>query len=493
MRAYCKKMFAGLMLALGLMLFSVCAQATDTDWQNTDKVVMRITARSGNSEVQIPVYAQESYWYGYNFWVEAGYDLLLASQTATVSVYVEVLDPSIILADSLQYQKSLKMEKTSTGYMSNIESAVNFQYRSGDHTENGTLTYAINAHVLKLSVDNLYLTVGKTGFRPSKNNYLPIQVNLSVEAFNSLDSYYSQSGKCYLRLRVLNKKNKYVFTKSYEVSGSGYLRFHWDGKAVKKNTAKVKAGSYVPNGTYKVEAYLYYQKASGQSYMDAVKPAKATKSFKVSSKAPKGEDGLAKGTELPIYTGYSEVDYMAEQMLKEAGVKTKDSADTKVRKIYHYMTVYFKHVHSGEKTPKAHFNLTKAKTKNAVKKFAAAAQKKYKNKKILYSYGVSPYYGRMGLENHMDTRSGVCDNHAEIFAVLCQHAGINAGVCQGYYLNLNGTKAGHAWNYAVVNGRTWYYDVDVEIQNYRKGQGDYYWYKKTKSQAVKNHKFVNTY
>ncbi|MCD8077335.1 MAG: hypothetical protein LUE63_02955 [Lachnospiraceae bacterium] len=79
--------------------------------------------------------------------------------------------------------------------------------------------------------------------------------------------------------------------------------------------------------------------------------------------------------------------------------------------------------------------------------------------------------------------------NAAIFQILCNHVGVEAGICSGYYLNRNGTTAGHSWNCAVVNGVTYYYDVDVEIQNYGKGQGDYYWYKKTKSQSKKNHQY----
>ena len=41
----------------------------------------------------------------------------------------------------------------------------------------------------------------------------------------------------------------------------------------------------------------------------------------------------------------------------------------------------------------------------------------------------------------------------------------------------------------TVNGKKYYYDVDVEIQNYGNGQGDYYWYKKTLSEAKKTHVF----
>lgn len=79
----------------------------------------------------------------------------------------------------------------------------------------------------------------------------------------------------------------------------------------------------------------------------------------------------------------------------------------------------------------------------------------------------------------MQKRGGVCSDQAEIFAILCRHVGVDAGVCNGYYKNLDGSTPGHSWNYAVVNGRKYYYDVDIEIQNYGKGQGDYYWYKDT--------------
>jgi len=33
------------------------------------------------------------------------------------------------------------------------------------------------------------------------------------------------------------------------------------------------------------------------------------------------------------------------------------------------------------------------------------------------------------------------------------------------------------------------YDVDVEIQNLGKGQGDYYWFQKTRQEAEKTHEF----
>jgi hypothetical protein len=54
---------------------------------------------------------------------------------------------------------------------------------------------------------------------------------------------------------------------------------------------------------------------------------------------------------------------------------------------------------------------------------------------------------------------------------------------------MDGSRPGHSWNYAIIDGTKWYYDVDVEIQNYGKGQGDYYWYRKSRTEAEKTHAF----
>ena len=45
------------------------------------------------------------------------------------------------------------------------------------------------------------------------------------------------------------------------------------------------------------------------------------------------------------------------------------------------------------------------------------------------------------------------------------------------------------WSYAVVDGKTYYYDVDIEVQNLGKTSSEYTWYKKTKPEATQNHSF----
>ncbi|MCD8021273.1 MAG: hypothetical protein LUF92_17370 [Clostridiales bacterium] len=312
-------------------------------------------------------------------------------------------------------------------------------------------------------VEALVISVSSKGFKPSKGNYLRIKAVVAD----------SQSPVT-VRLRIYNSKGKYVYQKSYKNVYGGFIDLKWNGKASKNNTAGLKAKKYVGKGKYKVEIYVY----SGDSY------GKKTKSFKVSSSAASGTKGLAAAKTVPILSGYAEVDYLAEVACKSAGIKSSMSDDEKVRRIYHWMTKNYKHVHYDERSGyKAKYNLTKLKKKIAA--YKTKTDKKYAKGKLIYNYSSTAYYEL----TNMVYRYGVCDDHAAIFKILCNHAGVEAGVCTGYYLNRNGTKASHAWNYAIVNGKTYYYDVDVEIQNYGKGQGDYYWYKKTKAQAKKTHEF----
>jgi len=150
------------------------------------------------------------------------------------------------------------------------------------------------------------------------------------------------------------------------------------------------------------------------------------------------------------------------------------------------MTVNFKHKHADEFVKaKNYYDLTSTKAQKRIKNYKKKTLQNYQNGKLIF--GGSSWSSFMA--PYMQKRGGVCSDQAAIFVILCNHVGVDAGVCNGYYKNLDGTRAGHSWNYAIVDGKKYYYDVDVEIQNYSKGQGDYYWYKKTLKQAKKNHIF----
>lgn len=344
---------------------------------------------------------------------------------------------------------------------------------------------------IDMSIDNLFVGVGSKGFHPSSGNHLAIRTSVSCNTKQYFD------GEIQLRLRILNKSGDYVYQKVYSNIGgkniwgdsitswkNKTIYLNWNGKASKANTAGVKYGSFVPDGTYRIEVFYYAKDNSNKEY---VKTIAKKKSFKVSSKAPSGKDGVAAAATIPEYTGVDEIDYMAEKMITSAGIKTTMGQDEKVRRIYHWMTVNFKHKHADEFVKaKTYYDVTSAGAKKKIQAYKKQTLQNYRKGKLIFrtsfwdSYQI-PY---------MQKRGGVCSDQAEIFAILCRHVGVDAGVCNGYYKNLDGSTPGHSWNYAVVNGRKYYYDVDIEIQNYGKGQGDYYWYKKTLAQAKGNHVFA---
>lgn len=424
--------------------------------------VMTISVTDKYKTTSRPVYAVQGMYGCYFEMDQSTFSIFKDKDTDKVKVSVTVNDPNFIVAESLEYNKEIDLSGTNS-----------YQYVSFDYSGGSSyFYYYISPFEVNLKIDSLIVASSSKGFYPSSGNYLPIYSTVLVDS-----NYYGASGDVKLRLRVNDSKGRYVYQKTFAVNGNGYgsLNYRWNGKASKNNAARARAGAYVKSGTYKVEIYLYY---NGGGYKKAVT---TTRKLVVSKKAPKGIKGLAKAKQVPMLTGDVYIDYMAEKMVKEAGVKSSMSQDQKVKKIYHYMTKKFKHVHYGEKAPKPHFNLSKL--ERQVTSYRRVTDSNLRKGKLIYNY-----YRGAGQWN-MSRRCGTCGDHAAIFKVLCNHVGIDAGICSGYYKNRNGSLAPHSWNYAVVDGKTYYYDVDVEIQNYRGGQGDYYWYKKTKSQAKKNHKF----
>ena len=341
--------------------------------------------------------------------------------------------------------------------------------------QTGQQAYAAKAaeSVPKTAITRCYVSAGQQGFHPSSKNYLPIQVQYKITD-NGFGGMYR------MRLRILNEEGRYVFQKLWNISGTGYLRYRWNGKASAKNQAGLASGSVIGDGTYQVQLTIRYQAKGAGTWKSG---ASAVRIFEVTRQAPSGSAGLAASEEIPVFTGNKYIDYIAEQMVQEAEITDDMTADEKVEKIYHYMTTHFHHVHySKSESYKIYYSTTKRRSKiNAYRKETTA---RYKAGELLYDYT-----GSRILWN-MKRRIGVCTDHALVFQILCRHVGVDAGVCRGYYLNRDGSTPTHSWNYAVVDGIKYYYDVDVEIQNYGKGQGDYYWYKKTLTQAKETHLFT---
>ena len=322
-------------------------------------------------------------------------------------------------------------------------------------------------------------------FQPGPGNDLTLELLGQILGFGSSDQFE-------LKLRVLNPEGKMVYSISKkqeelaeDMRSGTQVSFQavWDGKAKKGNAAGIPAGTYVPEGTYTVEAVLKCTLA-----VSGKKPGKVRKTIPLqvsseSSRSSEESQETAPGQEVErglLYTGNLYIDYIAELMLKEAGLESSMDADTKVKLIYHYMTTHFHHMHS---IKNAEILYDVKALRPEIVSFRKETDRKVKKGLIIYSNRYSSTLW------HMVVRGGVCSDNAACFAVLLNHAGIEAGTCRGQYINMDGSRPGHSWNYAIIDGTKWYYDVDVEIQNYGKGQGDYYWYRKSRTEAEKTHAF----
>lgn len=385
-----------------------------------------------------------------------------------ISVSVKNLRPDIVENSSINYDKTIK-----AGYYRSLSGEISFTPKG----LGGVASHSYYLEVQESPVISLEAATNTSskGFHPSKNNSITLYsfIKGDLGRYN----YIGHDTKSNFCMRILNSNGKTVFTKTYKnVPVFETVSYEWNGKASKGNAAKVKAGKYVKSGTYTFVATVTTTRDK-----QVIANLTSSTQFKVSTKAPKGVKGRAKAKALVLLTGDAQVDYMAEKMLKAAGVKSSMSADKKVKKIYSYMTKRFKHNH-GDKKYTVYYNLKKLKNKIATYKKSADA--KVAKGKAYYTHLFD------GISWTMARRAGVCDHNAAAFVVLCNHAGVQADKINGFYKNTNGTLAGHAWNSAVVNGKTYYYDIDIEIQNKGKGQGNFYWYKKTLAQSKKNHKYL---
>lgn len=405
--------------------------------------------------------------------------LALANDDEKPRVTVKNLRPDLVDSSSISYDKQIK-----PGYGYGIFGSLSFFVYGADAET--SCSFYLDGNVSPVFSLKAATNVSSKGFNPSKGNSLTLYALLGANTAEY--NLVNHETRATLTMRVLNSKGKAVY--SYSAKNTVIFdtcTLQWNGKASKKNPAKVKAGSYVKPGTYTLEVAVTCTRDG-----EVISQLKDRAKFKVSKRAPKGVKGRAKAKALVLLTGDPRVDYLAERMLKEAGVKQSMSADKKVKKIYAYMTKKFTH-NRGDKKWKLRYNLKKL--KNQVAKYQKSADAKVAKGKAYYTYkfydstmmDFDPYWGLSGT---MAYRAGVCDDMAAVFEVLCNHAGVEAYKYNGYYVNSNGKKMGHAWNSAIVNGKEYFYDVDVEIQNRGKGQGNYYWYKKTLAQTKKNHKFL---
>ena len=408
-------------------------------------------------------------------------DILLSSASDPVKVTVAVKD-DIISRENLPF-----VEKTGT--KDEVGGSYTFYYKytneRGSFLAPFTLTTLFRAHYAELAAAAPEVRTLKGGYHPGKKNPLPIFVALKAGGC-------SDGAVCKGRLRILNSKGKYVFQKVFDLTPqpgkTQLLYYKWNGKAGKGNAAKLTAGKYVPDGKYQAEISLYAVTSDPNLEKIVSKIPSVTKktAFQVSRKAASGAKAFRSALgSVGIYTGDTKIDYMAQQMVKAASVKLNMSDAQKVKNIYHYMTRNFKHVRSQGEVEASRVFYDLDSLASQVSAYETSIYKYWKRGSILFDSTLADSTTALCMQR----RAGTCENTAAIFKLLLAHVGVQSGLCEGYYVNRNGKTSEHTWNWAIVDGEKYIYDLDIEIINYGGGQGDYYWFGKSYSESKENHSY----
>jgi len=320
------------------------------------------------------------------------------------------------------------------------------------------------------------VATGNAVYNPYYGSKLKIITDFSVKNVRKNDKYRVSVTVTLKDGKTIFKKNK-TFKGKKILSEKGKIRysFKWNGRASKGNPAGLANNTVAPVGDYIVTATLKCVRASG-----ATKPKKtaASSEFKVDNTVI--EYTPVSGKVIPKFTGTAEIDYAAELMLKEAGVKTDMPEELRVRLIYNYITIHFRHLQeTGNIKPV--FNLTA---------LASEIEAYKKETRKLVNAGLAKYTNKWSGElNHFIKQAGTCNNNAAAFVILCNHVGIKCKRVHGKVYNGSATM-NHYWNSAVVNGVTLYYDPDVEIHHYKgNGVSSFSQYAKTLEQCKKSHIF----
>ncbi len=198
------------------------------------------------------------------------------------------------------------------------------------------------------------------------------------------------------------------------------------------------------------------------------------------------------------YSDCADIDYMTEVYLQRAGVKPSQSDDQIVQRIYTFLAKNWLYPYEG-----GYFRGSQIKSFYYDDPMLDVYEQTTHARKDAGEITLNSKYalGEMtdletgevvGTVNFMSDAMlrlvGVCDENSAAFTIMCNHAGIVAGKAGG---SVDGVS--HAWSWAIVNGKKYYYDPGFAIHTYHSTKKvDYSRYKMKRSAMKKNPKYIFT-
>ena len=191
----------------------------------------------------------------------------------------------------------------------------------------------------------------------------------------------------------------------------------------------------------------------------------------------------------PIYIGYADTDYMAEEILKEIPTQGKTPKE-QIRAVYDWI---IKHCSRDSWDGTYYFNETQVEQWAYANSDALQAKVDNGEIHIRYEYEDSSVYDKnygayvtsydsneyinSFASDMMLTRTGNCAHFSALLALLLGHLGFDCRLIAGDFINGNGTQVEHKWNYVLVDGQYYWLDVRMDHANYtRTGKINYQYF-----------------
>lgn len=197
--------------------------------------------------------------------------------------------------------------------------------------------------------------------------------------------------------------------------------------------------------------------------------------------------GLALAADTPIYVGNLTenfdtnwqavgTDYLADEIL--ASLKLEGLSDTqKVRKVYDWVVQNCSRDFSGSNKLYINYGKLEAEIGGYANRLRQAYQS---GQAAVYSSGPQLVNGQPVWDTSVDNafyieafgeemalyREGNCAHFASLFAIMMNHLGYETHVIGGAFINSNGSKVEHKWNYALIDGKFYYFDTRMDNAGY---------------------------
>lgn len=177
----------------------------------------------------------------------------------------------------------------------------------------------------------------------------------------------------------------------------------------------------------------------------------------------------------PIYTGYVDLDYMADQVLKEIDTTGKSDRDT-ILAVYNWIIQnckregeWINNLVDFEQVMQA---LNGGYTDWVIEEVGAG---RMAVRIDTYDLGIgetSGYDNTYTVCNRagemIQYRIGNCQHYASLLAVLLGHLGYDCRVIDGDYINSNGSLTMHKWNLVLLDGQYYWLDPRMDHANYER-------------------------